>query len=120
MSFYGELSIDADEIIKEFGGTTTLTKPGTPTYDPSTGETTATPTVLPCAAVVFPYEDRFIDGTLILQGDQQAYLSAIGLTVPVPGDVLAWGGVNYTVIRTKNLGPNGVTFVLYELQVRKA
>ncbi len=59
-----------------------------------------------------------LKASTILQGDQQAYLSAVGLTMPKAGDVLVWQGSDYQVIAAKELAPAGVN-VLAELQVRK-
>jgi hypothetical protein len=120
MSFYTRMIATVQRLLAKYGAETTLTTPGSGngTYDPATGTSTPpTPIVDTVIAAVFPYADKFIDGTLILAGDEQAYLSAQGITEPKPGSVLAWRGKSYTTVRTKTLGPAGVN-VLYELQVR--
>ncbi|MGA0608832.1 hypothetical protein [Caldimonas sp. KR1-144] len=114
---YAATAQTAQRLLQRFGAQTTLTRPGTPTYDPETGETTATPVVDSCTAAVFPYGDKYVDGTQILATDRQAYIAAVGLTEPKPGDVLLWGGSGLTVIKTKNIAPAGLP-VLYEAQVR--
>lgn len=116
---YSALAQTAQQILAQFGATTTLTRQlVSGTYDPGTGA------VMPPAAevnvitaAVFPVEDKMINGTTIRQGDQQAYISAQGLSKPRPGDVMAWGGSSYTVADVKALGPAGV-FVLYEAIIR--
>jgi hypothetical protein len=120
MTLYTRAIATVQRMLAKYGATTTLTTPSdtAPAYDPATG--TATPaaaTVDTVTAAVFPYADKFVDGTLILTGDEQAYVSAQGITEPKPGSVLSWGGKSYTAISVKVLGPAG-TNVLYELQVR--
>jgi hypothetical protein len=114
---YAGTAQTAHRLLQRFGAATTLTRPGAPTYNPETGTATPGDTATAVTAAVFPVEARFVDGTMVLATDQQAYLSAVGVAEPLPGDVLAWGGKALTVIRAKNLGPGGV-MVLYELIVR--
>lgn len=120
MTIYTRAIATVERMLRKYGAETTLTTPSAtaPTYNTATGVSTpASPTVDPVQAVVFPYADKYIDGTLILAGDEQAYISAVGITEPKPGSVLAWRGKSYTTVRAKVLGPSGVN-VLYELQVR--
>lgn len=120
MTFYTRAIATVLRLLAKYGAETTLTTPSdtAPTYDPATGiATPASPTVNTVTAAVFPYGDKYIDGTLILAGDEQAYISASGITEPKPGSVLVWRSKNYTTVRAKVLGPAGVN-VLYELQVR--
>jgi hypothetical protein len=120
MTIYSRALATVERLIRKYGAETTLTTPAAtaPTYDTATGVSTpASPTVDTVQAVVFPYEDKYIDGTLILVGDEQAYISAQGISEPKPGSVLVWRSKSYTTVRAKVLGPAGVN-VLYELQVR--
>jgi hypothetical protein len=119
MSFdYASLAVDVAELLGEMGAATTLTTTTPGTYDPNTGTVPAATTVAATVnAVVLPYADEAVNGTLIQASDQKAFVSAVGVTAPLPGAVLAWRGQALTVVRAKNLGPSGV-FVLYELQVR--
>lgn len=114
---YAKLARTVLRVLRKFGAETTLTNPGSATYDDAAASTTATPSATTVQAAVFPYEDRYVDGTLILATDLQAFVATPGVAEPKPGHVLAWQGRNLSVIKTKNLGPAGV-FVLYELQVR--
>jgi hypothetical protein len=115
---YAAIASEVAEILREFGASTTLKRPATADYDPTTGTNATTPaTEQSVTAVVFPYADKHVDGTLILATDQQAFLSASGVTAPNPGDLLTWGGVDRNVVKTRNLGPAGV-FVFYECQLR--
>lgn len=117
--FYGEIAATADEILREFGAASTLTRTVPGTYDPATGGTTPdATTVYPCTMASFPIDDKWIDGTRILTGDEEAYLSVIGLGDPLPGDKIPWRGATYAVVNAKVLAPAGQA-VLYTLQLRK-
>ena len=115
MSFYGDLAQTALELLQEFGAAATLKRQSAGSYDPSTGADTVSETSLTTTAAVFAYDQKYIDGTLILQGDQRAYLS--NEQEPRQGDLLAWNGTDYRVIAVKPLSPAG-TVVLYEAQLR--
>lgn len=114
---YLSLAATANKLLQRFGASATLTRSRPGEYDPDTGAAPITAPVQNVTAAVFPVEDRFVDGTLIFATDQQAYVSAVGVTEPKPGDVLAWNGGSLTAVRCKNLGPSGV-HVLYEMVVR--
>lgn len=118
MSFdYAEIRALAAELLSEFGAAGVLARTTPGTYDADEGEMAAAETTQTVTACMFPYGDKFVDGTNILASDRQAFISALGVTPPQAGDVLAWGGEVFAVVRVKNLGPAGV-FVLYECQVR--
>lgn len=119
MSFdYAEVAQIARELLAEFGSTGQLKTSVAGTYDPETGTIPQTVTTADVTACMFAYPERLINGTTILHGDQQAYLSAVGLTMPKTGDVMVWKGADYQVISAKPLAPAGVN-VLAILQVRK-
>lgn len=120
MSIYDRAIAAARRQIEKYGAQTTLTTlgAGNGTYDENTATATPpAPIVDTVTAVVLPVADRLIDGTLIQAGDQIAYLSALGITEPKVGSVLAWRGKSYTTVKAKALAPAGEA-VLYELQVR--
>lgn len=119
MTFYAEMAYVADDILREFGAAGTLTyKTRSGEYDPDLGDYPEVEVTQGCTAVVFPVDQKLVDGTTVLSTDEQAYLSAVGLTIPEPTHVLTLGGVARTVIRAKNIAPAGVS-VLVELIVRK-
>lgn len=119
MSFdYAEIAAIAAEILAEFGAQGQIKTTVNGTYDPDAGTVSQTITTSNVTAALFAYEERLINGTTILQGDQQGYLSAVGLTMPKAGDTLTWKSVDYQVISVKELAPAGVN-VLAEIQVRK-
>lgn len=118
MSFYGDMAAVADDVLREFGATGTLTRTeSTGEYDPDTGDYVTTTVTQDCIAVVLPVDQKLVDGTTVLATDETAYLSAVGVTEPRASDRLKVNGKIYTVIRCKNLAPAGQA-VLYELQVR--
>ncbi|MCO5355063.1 hypothetical protein [Acidovorax kalamii] len=119
MTFYTEMAQVADEILHEFGAAGTLTyKTRSGEYDTELGDYPEVPVTQACTAVVFPVEEKLVDGTTVLATDEQAYLSAVGLSIPEPTHVLTLGGVARTVVSVKNLAPAG-TSVLVELIVRR-
>lgn len=112
---YAATAATATRLLTRFGASATLKRQTTGTYDPATGTTPVTVTELATTAAVFAYDQKYIDGTLIMQGDQRAYMAPAVL--PKQGDVLAWQGKDWQVIAVKQLAPAG-TPVIYEAQLR--
>lgn len=109
----------ANQLITDFGGPAILTRKPSGTYDPSTSQATSVPTIQNVNAVTFPYPEKLIDGTMILVGDLQVFVSPNGVTSdPKPADKFSQFGHDYTVINVKDYKMAGIP-VLYELQVRK-
>jgi hypothetical protein len=111
---YNKTAQTADRLIKRFGASCTLKREAAGTYDPSTGASTVTTTSISTTAVVFAYEQGYIDNTLILQGDQRAYL--IPSVEPKQGDKLTWQAKDYAIVSIKPLDPG--TALMYEAQLR--
>lgn len=105
----------AKRLLARFGAAAVLKRTGAAAYDPTTGTMQPTVTSLPTIAAVFAYKQQYINGTLILQGDQQAFCTPD--VEPKQGDVMAWQGKDYTVVNVKPLAPAGVP-VLFEAQLR--
>lgn len=105
----------AARLLTRFGAAATLVRTTTGAYDPATGQASVTIANLATTAAVFAYDQKYIDGTLILQGDQLAYC-APGVE-PKQGDSFVWAGVTHTVIAVKPTSPAGVP-VLFEAQLR--
>lgn len=112
---YAATAATATRLLQRFGAPATLKRQTTGAYDPVTGQPSVTVTNLATTAAVFAYHQRYIDGTNILQGDQQAYC-APGVA-PKQGDKLAWQGRDLEVIAVKPVSPAGLA-VIYEVQVR--
>lgn len=116
MDFYDGVQEVATELLTEFGSIGQLKVVTTGAYNPATGSASTSTTPTDVTACVFDYAAHMIDGTRIVTGDKQVYLTAA--VTPKPGDVLAWQGVDYRVVTSKPLAPAGV-LVLNELQIRK-
>lgn len=112
---YTSTAATATRLLKRFGAAATLKRTVPGAYDPVTGAATPTVTSLATTAVVLAFDQKYIDGTLILRGDQQVYF-APGV-VPRQGDVLTWQALDYQVIAVKPVSPAG-TVVLFEGQLR--
>lgn len=112
---YSRTAATATSLLQRFGAACTLKRQTTGEYDPATGETPVTVTQLTTTAAVFAYDQKYIDGTVILQGDQRAYM--VPAVEPKQGDVLAWQGRDWQVVAVKPLAPAGAA-CLYEAQLR--
>lgn len=112
---YANTAATALRLLTRFGASATIKRYAGTAYDPATGTTTPTYTDVATTAAVFDYDQKYIDGTLILVGDKRAYLAPAH--VPKQGDKLAWQSVDYTVVAVKAVAPAGVV-VLYEAQIR--
>lgn len=126
---YLETQRDADELIEEFGQVgairRTVVTPPPNDWTPGT-EVTA---YYPIKVAVLPIEEKNVDGTLIMAGDQQALISPLGLTVtPQVGDIILINGEMYgeeyvdgdawTVSSMKTLAPAAIV-ALYDAVVRR-
>lgn len=117
---YKSLQVLAGTQLKAFGQSVTLRRRDEGVYDPLTAKTLG-PSVTDFAvsAVINPYSDKRIDGTLIKAGDLQAYIPAKGLTItPQAMDRLVVDGVEYTVVRADQTNPGGLQ-LLHTLQLRR-
>ena len=112
---YPATAATANRLLQRFGAAATVKHPTGTAYDPDTGTTVPTYASTATTAAVFDYAQKYIDGTLILQGDKQAYCAPA--VAPVQGDQFDWQGVTYTVIAVKPVSPAGVP-VLFEAQLR--
>ncbi|QQP96545.1 hypothetical protein [Lysobacter enzymogenes] len=114
---YVTTAATAARLLKRFGAPATIKRTTVGAYDPETGTAPVTVTSLPTTAAVFAFDQKYIDGTLILQGDQRAYMAPA--QQPKQGDALAWQGGDYTIVAVKPLAPAGLV-VLHEAQIRGA
>lgn len=112
---YANTAATALRLLQRFGASATIKRETAGAYDPATGSNTVTTTNLITTACVFDYDQKYIDGTLILMGDKRAYLAPA--QVPKQGDKLTWQAKDYTVESVKAIAPAG-TAVLYEAQIR--
>ena len=79
---------------------------------------TVTEVAHPAEMVRLEYDDRDIDGTLILTTDHQFLVEASGLSIEIgTSDRLRFGSSIYEIGNVKPLAPAGVT-VMFEVQGR--
>ena len=112
---YARLQATAERLVAKFGqqGTVTRMEPSGPAYEPM-----LTPTDYPCKLVVMDYEDRAVDGTLILRTDKLIYLSTQGLSITLDrADTISAGGQTFAIENVKQINPAGL-IVYYEVQGR--
>lgn len=125
---YDEIADLADELIREFGQTVTVTMRSSGAYDPATGASTVTETTQTCTGAVFDYSliasgAQNADGSMILATDKQLLLSpyttaGAAITRPVPdGTRVTVGSTVYTVKNVKAVEPAG-TPVMYDCNLR--
>ena len=112
---YPATAATATRLLQRFGASCVLKRQTAGAYSPSTGSATPSTASLATTAAVFAYDQKYIDGTLIKQGDQRAYCAPA--TEPKQGDQLTWQSIKYTVIAAKPVSPAGVP-VLFEAQIR--
>lgn len=112
---YAATAATATRLLQRFGAAATIrrTQPGA--YDPDTGTSTPTVTDLSTTAAVFDMDQKYVDGTQVLQGDKTAYCDP-GVA-PEQGDSFVWQGTTFAVIAVKPVSPAG-TPVLFEAQIR--
>ena len=119
MTFYSDMAATVQEILAEFGAPAQVTRTEQGgEYDPDTGDYVTTTVTQDVTAVVLPIDQKLVNGTTVLATDEQAYLSAVGLTIPAPTQKLAWADKTYTIMRAENLAPAG-TSVLVTMIVRR-
>ena len=119
MSFYGDLAKTADELLAEFGRAVTIRINTPGTYDPETGTTTVSTADHIGYGCTFDYGASAIDGTMIVQGDKQLYLSPVGMPEPGIDDLAIIDGVTWRITPpVKVIAPAGVA-VLYDCNLRK-
>ncbi|WP_426289063.1 hypothetical protein ACN9MC_04920 [Ensifer adhaerens] len=113
---YAEMQATAHELIEEFGQAGVVTRLTPP--DPILGgEPVLTP--YPATLVPMAYEARYIDGTAIMAGDMQIYISSIGLAIePTVGDVVNANGTDYAIVAGDPHKFDGVTNVVFTVHGR--
>lgn len=116
---YGPVIKTAQRIIKRFGGKITIvvtnSKPAAQGWKPAI----PAPISVEVDGVFAQYEQQFVDGTTIQQGDQKVIISAPdGLFTPNLVGHIVRKGEKWNILNMKPLNPGG-TVVLYVAQVRQ-
>lgn len=118
---YPATAATATRLLKRFGAPAALIRAdGPPVYDPETGSTAPADVSTPTTAAVFAYDQKYIDGTLVKQGDKQAFCAPDQRVEQ--GDKLNYkddtGSMRVAeVVAAKAVAPAGVP-VLYVVQLR--
>ena len=112
---YLRLAETARRLVEKFGGPMTLQVVNQSAYDPATGTAALPASSHQFVGVKLDYQQREIDGKLVLVGDQKVYMPAA--LSPKFGDLILVDGSVFKVIRSKPLAPGGV-LVFSEVQVR--
>lgn len=115
---YTRLQATAQRLIAKFGQQGTVTRVG-PVAPVEGGDPVATP--YPAKLVPMAYTAREIDGTNILAGDMQIYISSVGLAIePKPGDLVGASGKTFRIINGDPNNYDGITNVVFIVQGRIA
>lgn len=115
---FARLQATAQRLIGKYGqaGTVKRMTPPDPVYG---GEPVVTS--YPATLVPMAYEARYIDGSVILAGDVQIYISAVGLPIePTVGDVVSANGADYAIVAGDPNKYDGITPVVFIVQGRVA
>jgi hypothetical protein len=67
---YPNTAATASRLLKRFGAACQVLHPGAAVYNPDTGTVEPTITTTASTAAIFAYAQKYVDGTLIKQGDQ--------------------------------------------------
>ncbi|WP_027991944.1 hypothetical protein [Sinorhizobium meliloti] len=113
---YARLQATAQRLIAKYGqaGTVKRITPPDPVYGGDPVVTSYPATLVPMA-----YEASYIDGTVILSGDMQIYISSVGLSIePTVGDVVTANGNDYAIVAGDPNKYDGVTPVVFIVQGR--
>lgn len=113
---YVRLQATANRLVKSYGQAGVVKRVTPP--DPILG---GDPVVTSYSATLVPmaYEARYIDGTVILAGDMQIYVSSVGLAIePTVGDVVTANGTDYAIVNGDPNKYDGVTPVVFIVQGR--
>jgi len=116
MTFYTRAQNTADRLITKYGKDIVISKKTNTgdAWNPTQSTTTQT-----VKGAVLDYSQNNIDGTLVLSGDKQVYITARDLDFAVEKEhTLTIDGANYAIVNLITLKPADVV-VYYEAQARK-
>lgn len=116
---YTKTAASVKKQLAKAGQTMTLARTVPGAYDTETGTVGSTVTSFTGPGIALAYSRRDIDGTLIQQADQRAYLDPLIGATPQTGDTLTIGAEVFRVIASRPLAPAGIT-VLHDVQCRKS
>ena len=120
MSIYEKLLSKADILIAKFGQGIEIMRASTSEPHPVTGVgESRTGGPYDAVAVLLPYPDDKIDGTLVQRGDRKLLMSVGDADyAPILSDRPVVNEQEWTIVNIETISPAG-TDVLYKLQVRQ-
>lgn len=118
MTFYSNLAATAARLLTKYGRSMTLRQAGAATYNPATGQNTASTTDTTCHGALLDFTDGQTThaGSLIEVGDKRLLLESS--VQPKLENLVIIGGTPWVVKGLKEINPGG-TVVLYDARVRK-
>jgi hypothetical protein len=119
---YAKLGSRAGKLITKYGTRITISHHNPGTFDPIHGHYVGGGTVS-CSAVAIVKApsgtgDKFIDGTLIEQGDRELVIGTGATLSPGVGDYATLGSVTWAIVGVNSVSPAGID-VVYRVLVRK-
>lgn len=115
---YAALAVSSAALIKSAGAPITITRDSAPDYNPALGTAEGTTKTFTGYAVRSLYDQKVIDGTMILAGDVELVIAATStMTAPMAGDTATFAGTAYTVVNVTTVSPSGIP-VCYTVQAR--
>ena len=102
--------------LNKYGSSIMITHSGDKVYNPETDEYEGTETTVTGVALQRKYTQKEIDGTNIKYGDVNFMASLNGKIYT--GDVIEFGGKQFTVILGNPMNPNGETDIFWDIQAR--
>ncbi|NBX02616.1 MAG: hypothetical protein EBR02_00845 [Alphaproteobacteria bacterium] len=118
MTFETDFLGFARDSIETYGAAVTLRKPGTETYDTTTGNLIQPNTEYNVRGLIEDYSEFHVSQGLVKAGDRRIILAAGSLSVtPAPGDTILFAGQSFLIIGVHSEYAAD-TPIIHTLQVR--
>lgn len=118
MSYADDFLTFAKDSIETYGAAMTLRKPGSDSYDPTTGDLAGSSTDYDVRGLVESYSESLVARGLVKAGDRRIILAAASLSItPEEGDFLIFGGQTLLIVAVKS-DYAGDSPILHTLQAR--
>ena len=114
---YSRPAATAKRLLDRFGREGSLSRSVPGGYDPMTGPTDPVDLQSACTVALLEFDNRQIDGELILVGDRRALIAPDVSFEPQAGDSLTVGSEVLQVVKNRPVSPAGVV-VLHDCVVR--
>jgi len=121
---YSAIATRVKGLLTTYGTTMVLSRYSPGTFNPITGRYASSST-LTCNVIGIiksPFRhnmgDRFLDGSLILEGDRELIIATSSTYTPGLGDTITAASVDYSVVGLHTIEPSGMDIV-YRCLVRR-